>query len=79
MYKRKYHYDMRLRHLNTGHFDEKIFIGTTCSIKVAIGKVESPYLCNIFSMVLPFHLRQYFWRFGKLNHMTQKTFLSSGF
>ena len=73
---------MRLVHLKTGHFDEKIFITlkeTLARIEVPIDKMENPDLCNILSMALTIHLRhegalgsKYSWSFRKLNYMTQK-------
>ena len=73
---------MRLVHLKTGHFDEKIFIAlkeTLALIIVPIDKMESPDLCNIFRVALTFHLRhegalgsKYCWSFRKLNYMAQK-------
>ena len=44
----------------TGHFDGKICIAlkeALLLIEVPIDKVESPYLCNILSVVLTVHLR----------------------
>ncbi len=73
---------VRLVHLKTGHFDEKIFIAlkeTLALIEVPIDKVESPELCNILRDVVTFHVRhqgalgsKYCWSFWKLNYMTQK-------
>ena len=73
---------MRLVHLKTGHFDEKINIAlkeTLAPIEVPIDKVDSPDLCNILRVVPTFHLRhggalcsKYCCSFGKLNHVTQK-------
>ncbi len=75
-------WNMRLVHLKPGHFDEKIYITlkeTLALIKVPIEKVGSPYLCNIWRVVLTFHLghegalgTKYGWSFGTSNHMTQK-------
>ena len=73
---------MRLVHLKTAHFDEKIFITlkeTPALIEVPIDKVKSPDLCNILRVVPTFHLRhegalgsKYCLSFGKLNYdMTQ--------
>ena len=73
---------MRLVHLKTGHFDDKMFIAlkeTIALTEVPINKVKSPDLCNILRVVFTFHLRyegalgfNYCWSFGKLNHTTQK-------
>ena len=73
---------MRLVHLKTGYFDEKVFIALKAAlalIEVLIDKVESPDLCNTLRVVVTFHLRhegalgsKYSWSFRKLNHMTQK-------
>ena len=73
---------MRLVHLKTGHFDEKINIGlkeTLILIEIPIDLVESLDLCNILSVVLTFHFThegalgsKYCWSFAKLNYKTQK-------
>ena len=66
---------MRLVHLKTGHFYEKISIAlkeALALIEVPIDKVESPDLCNILRVLFTFHLRnegaldsKYCFRFGK--------------
>ncbi len=73
---------MRLVHLKTGHFGEKIIIAlkeALALIEVPIDKAESSNLCNILRVVFTFHLRhvgslgsKYCWSFGKLNRMIQK-------
>ena len=76
------HKHLRLVHLKTSHFDEKIFIilqETLALVTIPINVRYCPYLCNILRVVLTFHLRhegaldpKNCPSFGQLNDTTQK-------